>query len=508
MRITMRFNKSAVALSALFMLLLLTLSCAKETPKTITILHTNDIHGHFMAEPASWLDDHPLVGGFVALDYYVKQQRGLATNSLLLDAGDFMTGNPICDMEYKGAYGGAMIEMMNMIGYDCGTIGNHEFDKSAANVRKLIALADYPIVCSNLIDSSGQNFTKEKYHIFDVDGLRVGVIGVTYHQMVGMAKPSNLDGFYTIDPSIPVNEIVKEIDDQTDLIIVLSHIGVDQDSILATKIKNVDVIVGGHSHTRIKEPKRVNGVLIVQAGSHTSDLGRLDLTVVGDSVSAYSGYLITTFNDEVKPDPQLAEFADSFAVIIEGEYGKVIGQLKTDWKTASRSECNVGDWLTDAMRKRTGADVAFINSGGIRKNIMAGPITLKDIAEMLPFQNYVETFDCPGADLLTIVQENARAQGLGTHGILQVSGLSYTWRKQGNDVTVEKVMVGGKPLDENKTYKIASIDYVDGNSDLYYKITPVDVNDTGLLLSDVIIDAVKKAGTIDSKIEGRIKQAQ
>ena len=138
----------------------------------------------------------------------------------------------------------------------------------------------------------------------------------------------------------------------------------------------------------------------------------------------------------------------------------------------------------------------------------AGPITLKDIAEMLPFQNYVETFDCPGVNLLTIVQENARAQGLQTHGILQVSGLSYTWRKQGNDVTVEKVMVGGKPLDENKTYKIASIDYVDGNSDLYYKITPADVNDTGLLLSDVITDAVKNAGTIDSKIQGRIKQVK
>ena len=502
------FRKAALAIFSFISIILLVVNCATEEPKSITILHTNDMHGHFTAEPASWLDDHPLVGGMVAIDYYVKQERTKAANSLLLDAGDFMTGNLICDMEYKGAYGGALIEMMNMIGYDCGVIGNHEFDKSADNVRKLIALADYPIVCANLVDSSGSNFTAERYHIFNVNGLRVGVIGVTYHQMYGMASPKNLHGFYTVDPADKVNEIVKEIDSKTDLIIVLSHLGLDSDSLLASKIQNVDVIVGGHTHTRIKEPERINGVLIVQAGSYTSDLGILDLQVAGDSIYSYSGQLITTFNDEVKPDPKLAEFADSFATIIESEYGKEIGKLKTDWKTEYREECNVGDWLTDAMRKQTSADVAFINSGGIRKNLLAGPITLKDIAEMLPFQNYVETFECSGADLLTILEENARAQGLETHGILQVSGVSYTWRKKGNDVVLDKAMVGGKLIDKNKTYKIASIDYVNSNMDLYYKITLNNINNTGIMLSDMIIDAVKQAGTIDSKIEGRIKQAK
>jgi len=273
------------------MVLFFAVSCKSKAPQQITILHTNDIHGHFVPETATWLDDRPLVGGMVALDHYIRQARTEAPNNLLLDAGDLMTGNMICNMEYKGAEGGALIEMMNMIGYDGMVYGNHEFDKPIANARNLAPIADFPILSANMVDSMGNNFAKDKYKIYDCQGLKVGVIGITYHQMVGMAKPENLEGFYTKEPAKVVNDIVTEIDPSTDLIIALTHLGYDNDVELAGQIKNVDLIVGGHSHSRIQTPELVNGVLIVQAGSYAQNLGRLDLVVAGDTVQSYDGKL-------------------------------------------------------------------------------------------------------------------------------------------------------------------------------------------------------------------------
>jgi 5'-nucleotidase/UDP-sugar diphosphatase len=491
-----------------FLALFLFVSCESKAPQRITILHTNDIHGHFVPEPATWIDGHPLVGGFVALDYYIRLARAKDSNNLLLDAGDLMTGNMICDIEYKGAEGGALIEMMNMVGYDGMVYGNHEFDKPITNARNLAKIADFPILCANLVDSLGKNFAKDKYKIYDCQGLKVGVIGVTYHQMYGMANPGNLMGFYTIDPAKVVNDIVAEIDAPTDLIIVLSHLGYENDVELAKHIKNVDVIVGGHTHKRIETPETVNGVLIVQAGSYSRDLGKLELTVAGDTVQSFSGELITTLAENIEPQPELQAFVDSFATIIDEKYGAEIGQSVTDLKSKSQAESNIGDWLTDVIRRETKSDVAFINSGGIRKDLAAGPITIRDISEMLPFQNYIETFNCTGEELMTILTENARAEGLKTHGILQVSGVTYSWKKQGGDVKLVEVKVGGEKLKKDKIYKIAGIDYVNSNFERYYKIQPKDLKNTGMEISNIIIEDVKRAKIINAKVEGRIRQVE
>lgn len=491
-----------------FLTLFLFSNCGQKQSRRISILHTNDMHGHFQAEPAPWLDDKPLIGGFVALDYYVREERRDTPDLLLFDAGDLMTGNPICDIDYKNAEGGALIEMMNLIGYDGMVAGNHEFDKPMTNALNLVTLAQFPMICANLIDTLGNNFTSEKYHIYDVSDLRVGVIGITYHQMVGMAKPENLMGFASIDPAETVNKIVGDIDRETDLIIILSHQGYENDIKLAEKINNIDVIVGGHSHRRIEKPEKVNGVLIVQAGSYTRYLGRLDLTVAGDTIQTYAGKLIPTFVKSIEINQRLESFVDSFAVIVDREYGRVIGSLKADWKSAYRAESNVGDWITDVMREKTGADVAFVNSGGIRKNVSAGPLTLKDIAEMLPFQNYVEIFECTGSDLMTILTENANAEGNETHGILQLSGVSYSWRKQDGHIKIVNAAVNGRPIEKNTLYTIACIDYVIINYDRYFEFQPQNINSTGILITDMVIEAIEEEGEILSRIEGRIKQVK
>jgi len=262
--------------------------------------------------------------------------------------------------------------------------------------------------------------------------------------------------------------------------------------------------VGGHSHSRLEQPEKVNGVIIAQAGSYTHTLGRIDLAIAGDTVQSYSGKLISPLAEGIQAQPKLQALIDSFAVMIETEYGAVIGELKEDWRRTYRSESNVGNWLTDALRRATGADIAFINSGGIRKDISAGPITKKDIYEMLPFQNYLETFKVTGAELRAIIQENANAEGLETHGTLQLSGVSYSFRKDNETVIVSELMVDGVPVDDSKVYTIASLDYVNANCDKYLGIKPRELHNTGKILADVIIEAIVDAHIVESPAEKRI----
>ncbi len=490
--------------AAIIMVSLLSIGCS-ERPQPVTILHTNDMHGHFLPWPA--LRDKPPIGGFAALDHYVGRERKIDPRALLLDCGDLMTGNLICNIEFKGAEGGALIEMINIIGYDGMVFGNHELDKPISNLRKFMEIAEFPFICANFTDSAGNDFTREKYHIYNLGGVKVGVIGVTYHRMAGMADPENLEGFNSTDPAEAINRIIPELDPQTDLIVVLSHLGIEADRELAQKIKGVDIILGGHSHTRLDQPEKVNGILICQTGSHARYLGKLTLQVAGDSIYSWHDTLIAMVIDNIKPDTTLQALIDSMAGIIEGKFGAVIGTLASDWETAYQSESNIGNWVTDMLRAKTGVDIAIVNSGGIRKRIPAGPITLRDVYEMLPFDNYVSFFDCSGNDLQKIFASNADAEaGERSYGSLQISGATYAYRMENGTPILSDLKVGGKRLDPNKTYRIATIDYVIANADKYFKMTPTNVKETNRLLSDLIVECIKEAGVIDSRVEGRIKR--
>jgi 5'-nucleotidase/UDP-sugar diphosphatase len=512
-------KKRLIVLSSLLTIIISGGSCfGQQKPTNITILHTNDIHGSYLPSVATWEKDKPLVGGFTALDYYVKQERDKSERSLLIDAGDLMTGTLICDMKYDGVYGGALVKMMNIVGYQGWVFGNHDFDKGADNLRGLINLAKFPVFCANFVKPSKVSnsyispelFAKEPYHIYDIDGLRVGVIGLTYDPMVGMAPAEKLDGFVSLDPIATVNSILSKVDSATDLIIVLSHLGIERDRELAQAIGNkIDLIVGGHSHTRLDTLERVNGVLIAQTGSNCRNLGRVDLTMAGDTVMAYNGKLIPMYVSGITPDPIMAGLVDSFKTVIDKDYAVVISQLQDKWETQYRAESNIGDWFTDAMKNRMKTDVAFLNSGGIRKNLDAGPVRKMDIYEILPFDNKIVTFNLTGKQLIEIAGKNVGLEKDSYGGSLQMAGLSYAWQGENENPRLVSVMVNGAPIDSNKVYSICSIDYVaDANADKYFGFKIADTKDSGLGLTQLILDAVQSAPTIQSKIDGRMKKVQ
>ena len=486
---------------------LLLASCGAPRPSGpihLTILHTNDIHGKYRDTPATWKDGNPPIGGFANLSAYVERERAKGGRTLLLDGGDLMTGNPICDIEYNGVQGGAMIEFMNRMRYDAMALGNHEFDSGLATLNGLLSLAKFPVLSANVDRPEGGLFTGKSHVVLDVDGLRVGVIGLTTEHLYSVASKSALAGTRVRPAAEAAGAIVAQIDAKTDLIVLVTHIGVDGDKALAREVPGIDVIVGGHSHTRLTEPVVENGVIIVQAGAHGRNLGQLQLTVENDAVTAHTGQLVELWPLEGGM-PEIQSLAADFTAQIDREYGQVIGRLATPWRREGAGESNVGNWICDRVREHTGADVAAYNSGGIRKDVKAGPVTRLDVVELLPFENFIATFECTGADLLRLAQKNAEAAVGESSGILQLSGIRYAYAAGSNGAIVSDVSVGGKPVDPAATYTVATVDFVIGNGERYLGFVPQEPQVSSMLASALIMKAITESTTaIDARLDGRI----
>jgi 2',3'-cyclic-nucleotide 2'-phosphodiesterase (5'-nucleotidase family) len=475
------------------LLIVAALGSCRGAPREIVIFHTNDIHGHFAAEPADWRDDRALTGGVIALSYYLDSLRHTCPRSLYVDAGDLMTGNPICNIEYNGVKGGALLEMLHRCGITAMCLGNHEFDLGADHLRDFVAASPYPILCANLREKSSGALVTGASRIVDEQGIRVGLVGVLLDDVAGEVSRQALESFTVDNAAASAQREIDRLDPSTDLIVILSHLGVDADSVMATKLRHADVIVGGHSHTRLEKPKRVNGIIIVQTGAYLKNLGVLRLQVNGDSVVSDSGYLVELRLPKNPPHNDLASLADSLEIVIQAQYGQVIGDLETAWRSSYNSGSNVGNWICDRLRERYGTDIALVNAGGIRGSIDARPVTKLDVLQLLPFTNGTVLFNATGNELRKLAGEQARAQGLRTHGVLEMSGLSVEFSLRNGNVSVVNVRAGGKPLDDARTYRVASIDYVAVSQwNHYLGFEPRAVNATGELLSDVVMEEIAK----------------
>ena len=485
-------------------------SCARQHEGTVTILHTNDMHSQFLPMEASWVkqDTKPLVGGMSALSAHIEKLKKEYDPVLLLDGGDFMTGTPISKIVVDGAKGGGFLAMMNLIGYDAITIGNHEFDEGVDNIKALMKLADFDVLCANL-EYNDKPLISKGYKIYKVNGIRIGVIGLLLDDLARVTAANRLKGVIVLDPVSTAQKIINKIDRKTDMIILLTHQGYEEDIDLAKKIKNADIIIGAHSHTRVSRPEKINGVIVLQAGSKTTSLGRITATVQADTISRYEYKLSTTWVDSsLQADQKMTGLVAKYQAVIDSVYGQVIGKLVTRMDNADEGESSSGNFITDAIREKVGSDFALLNSGGIRKKLQPGPITKLDIDEMLPFANYIVTFTCSGEELMSLLETNAQAAISSSHSILQMSGMRYSFRKnQNGKAEIVDATIGGKTIELHKKYTGATVDFVlDSHAMHYMGFEPVENNATGILLSDLVVEYISDKKEINPGIDNRINQ--
>lgn len=483
-------------LSIIFILLCLFLSA-----EPLTLFFTNDTHGAYLPSTYKTNEGSITLGGYESLNNLINTQRDTLQNSLWLDAGDQQTGSVFSSLVYKKTMGGAVVEAFNKMGLDAATFGNHEFDQSFDNTLRLAKLAKYPFISANLVyKKNGKPITKAPYKIFKKGKLRIGVIGLTLTELPEKVKMENVKDINILPYKQAIDKYIQKLDRKTDIIILLTHNGIEADSILATRLDNrIDLIVGGHTHAVTETPMIVNGIYIVQGGSHLVYYGRLDLDIVNDRIVNLNPDTVCLFPVVQTSSIKETEFTDFFHAItakIDLDMSRILGYTDVDWIPDKYKETAVSLWQAEALyneyKEKCKPDMAMINCGGIRKAIPAGEIKVRDLTEMLPFTNYITVFSCYGRDLKAMIELNLNLMNTKEHDILQTYNLKWQTKDFLNDNKVWDIQVNNEPVQDDKIYRIVSHDYVAGQWDKYLGFKPFDINITHDLIYDAIERQVEK----------------
>ncbi len=479
---------------------------AGQPPGHITILHTNDLHSHFLPAPAEWIDQRPAIGGFVRLDAEIdaiRLARGAST-TLLIDGGDILSGTPLSDVVADGAKGGAMVRFLEALDYDAWVIGNHEFDKGLDNLSALTAASDVPVLSANLRATDGVAPLlprQELSRIFTVNGVRVGVIGVTTDELAGLMNKTDFARLVLQEVGPAVKAQIAELDGSTDLLVVLSHIGVDADMALARGVPGIDLIVGGHSHTRITEPRKVENTWIVQAGSYNRCLGVLDLVVENDALTSVRYELRDLLPGTIPgpPSPEVEALVAGYSAELDALYKVEVSTAPAALLRSSRGSSPLGRWATAMLRQATGADVGLYNGSGLRAELDAGPVTTGDLFNVFPFGNEVVVGQLTGDEVMGIVLGNSISEAFGKRSFMQISGVTWTWRMSRGAPEIVEAKVGGAPLDPKKLYTVATNSFVAEQWDRYLGAALRDARGLGYTDYDAAVTVAKTGPVKDSE---------
>ena len=368
--------------------------------KKLTLLHSNDMHGDFLAEEV----DEQLIGGVSMLSGYVSKVREEEKNSIYCIAGDMFRGSVI-DSEFRGI---STIEIMNMLSPDVVTIGNHEIDYGISHLLFLEKCVKFPIINANLHITTNNARLFKSHHIIEIDGMKILFIGVLTDTVVSMArKEAFIGGLVDVCDAVAEVERICNAYNSLDIdcTVLLTHIGFEEDKILASQLDpslGVDIIIGGHSHTLLEKPEIVNGILIAQAGIGTDQIGRFDLEIDTDtnSISGYSWSSIPITDEHCPRDMALEDILNRYKKEVDKKYNRVVTRFKRRLTHPSwYQETEIGGLLADILQESLRLDMMLVGSGSIRVKEM-GPIVLfSDLTECLPYDDSAIALWVSGAQL-------------------------------------------------------------------------------------------------------------
>lgn len=488
--------------------LLTTLLCAQQ--QELTVVHWNDLHSQNLPyqvksrNRATNTDTTFMVGGSATLASYLKKHSA-SPNTLVLNCGDDFQGSPISAI----TKGRSQMELMAMLRPHAMQLGNHEFDYGRETLSSYFSAAPFPILSANIVDKRTNKTYGAPYVIKTINGIAIAVIGIMSPELMTLSLPDNVKELEIKDPAATVNGLIPELKNQkVDMIVALSHMGVEEDSLLALQCPDLDLIIGGHSHTPLFRPKKVNGIIIAQAGSRGRWLGKLALTVdvAKDTILSSNGELIECRTADIAPDSAVAAKVAQLESLAAAELSEVIGELKSDWKRDSRGESNIGNWIADQLRIHAKADIGVQNSGGIRKELLAGPIAVRDLWEISPFGNTLVTFTVTGATLRSMVQHQLTIND----DFCQVSGMKIVYRTVNGSRVLHNLKVNNQLVKDDAVYTIATNNYVAAQAKKYFglDLAPEKVQQFTITDREVLIQGVRKQKMVQSVIEGRIKETE
>lgn len=423
-------------------------SAAPAEVRSLTILHTNDLHARI-----SPLDDHR--GGFAYVAAAIRREREGCRDCILLNAGDLVQGSPVSTI----FHGLPVYEIGNLLGFDAATLGNHEFDYGWPQARKFIQTAGYPIVSANVVNGQGELFAKKPYVILQVNGLRVAVIGAMTDSLQSLTTPKLVEDWHTLPVVATARQYAAELKSQSDIVVLLAHITGEEEQALLDSAPEIPVLVTGHIHRGIDQPLTKDGRILVRVKGYGEEIGRLDLQVDTEKKApvSFTWKRITVDATKIQPAADVAAAVHHWEAEVTARVDQPLAVSKRAF-----TKPEVKKLIEQALRDETGADFAHMNLGGVRDTIPAGQLLVRNIWDIMPFDNEVVVGSFKGRDLPPVV-------------------------------------VGDRKIDPDRTYTLAVSDYTAANQQ-----TPENLRTTGLkfpqdvgLMRDLLIDWFRKKKVVE-----------
>ena len=467
--------------------------------KTTTVYHTSDTHGFFYPKNG--------LGGFAALASVLKNGP---QPYLLLDSGDFSNGT----VETRTSKGLKAVQIMNKMGYDATTLGNHEFDFKATHFPAIAQALDFPMLAANFFEKDTQKYPPHilPYTFITRNGVKFAIIGL------GNRNPTNpAEGYYFSKPLVALENALSEVEKQhPDVVIVLAH-----DSVVDTKHGfrsyvpdiakefggRVHIVLGGHAH-KIVQNRKINGVLYVESACYLNYVSKITVETddkTGKFVSAKS-QLIPLIVAEVGEDKEMKKFVETLREPgVDTPVGQTAQALSKSPVQDDQLDSPLNNWIADLMQSYSGAPIAIHNNGGTRVDMPAGPVTKRDLIDIHPFENTVTTVTVSGKFLKHFIKKGFAPRSLFTYAGLQIY---YKKDKKGDFKDIE-ILFNGKPLENKKEYTIATNTYIaNGGSEgyLFKQIPPSAKKLVGpASIRDLMEQALRK-GPLSAPQTGRIQE--
>ena len=481
---------------------------------SVVILHSNDVHG--------------AIDGYAKMAAVKAEYEAMGAAVIVVDAGDYIQGDPAVSV----SQGETAVELMNKVGYSLSALGNHEFDYGYANLKKLAESADFEILAANVLFEGKPAFGTNK--IIEAAGKKIGFFGLSTPETATKAHPAKIQGVTFLGGEDLVKCAQAQVDELkaagADVIICLSHLGIDDESIgnrsidVLAKVTGIDVLIDGHSHSTVEDIAaitedtcKVGETLVTSTGTKFANIGAVVIADDGIATIELPAGELT-----VEPNADIAARAAEITAEIEADYGATFAQSEVDLNGARApgnrtEETNLGDLITDAMLwLATKEDlsvpaenvVAITNGGGIRAPIAAGDVSKKAVNTVLPFGNTVAVDYVTGEVLLEALEASTYCTPTAIGGFPQVAGMEITvnvgipydkgeaypgttYYAPASIARVTINSINGQEFDPEATYAVVTNDFVAAGGDTYYALSVSDViTDTGIPLDEALMQYI------------------
>ncbi len=464
----------------------------------LIIFHTNDMHARVQTS-----DDSGKSIGLAEMAAAVKAVKAKNPATLWLDAGDTFHGMPMITI----SRGENLVPLLNEAGLDAMTAGNHDFNYGSAQLERLAKQIKFPILDANVVRKSNGKYVFKPYKIFKLNGIKVGVFGLSTPECAFKTNPANVTTIEFLNPVEAAQIMIKKLRPKCDVLIAVMHMGVDASSEftserIARETNGIDLIVDGHSHTALADGELVNDTLIVQTGWHEYRLGRATIEVDNHKIISKKAELLDA--DDVKaiaptPDKKilatLAEVNAKAEKLLDEVVAHSDKHLSSNRLLVRRNESELGNLAADAFRWAAKSDVAIANGGGLRDDLPEGDVKKRNTMAIFPFGNTLRVAEIQGKTIRAMLEHSVEYYPASFGGFLNVSGMKFSYDpSKPAKHRVEEILIGGQPLNADKIYTIALVDFQTSGGDDYNMLTNLKITGELGTCDEILADYLNEVG--------------